>query len=178
MLKPAAWALLLLSAASAKPVPYRDSFCQVRFPGNFASGQQAVSFVRPNLQLYLISWPTSSGQATAFLANLYQQARTRGCQVNFLTRNRASGLQILEVLTTNDRNLSQYYLVYGRCYEFRACIHDGRAHPEVDDFFGSIRFQARTINLRSAIQNYAARPALQAAPPPRPRPGPASPYTF
>lgn len=163
MLKPVAWALLLSLTAWAKPTPYRDPSCQVHFPGTFSCGEQAVSYVRPHLQVYLLSWPTSPSQAIALLANLYQQAKTRGCAVRFLSKNHAQGLQILEVLTGADRTISQFYLLHGRCYEFRACIHDGRPHPEVDAFFDSIRFRARTVNLSAAIQNYRA-PAPAAVP--------------
>ena len=171
--------MLLTLAASAKPTAYRDAACQVYFPGNFTQGQQAVSYVRPQLQLYLLSWPTSPSEATAYLAGLSQQARTRGCQVDYLSKNRANGLQVQEVLTVADRNVSQFYLLYGRCYEFRACIHDGKQHPEVDAFLASIRFRARTVNLRAAIQNYALRPASPTPlPVPRYRPGQANPYTF
>ncbi|MBX3172097.1 MAG: hypothetical protein KF760_32130 [Candidatus Eremiobacteraeota bacterium] len=180
MLKPVAWALLLSLAASAKPTPYRDATCEVHFPGHFATGQQAVSYVRPHLQMYLLSWPTSPSQATAWLANLYQQARARGCITAFLSKNQANGLQILEVLTASDRTISQFYLLYGRCYEFRVCIHDGKKHPEVEDFFNSIRFRERTVNLRAAINNYP-RVASRAPVPVQPRlpaPSPANPYTF
>lgn len=179
MLKPVAWFLLLTLAARAKPVPYRDATCQVSFPGAFSRGQQAISYVRPQLQVYLLSWPTSPKEATAYLAGLSQQAKSRGCTVDYFSKNHANGLQVVEVLSPAERNISRFFLLYGRCYEFRVCIHDGQPHPEVDAFLSSIRFRARTVNLRAAVQNYALRPApAPYTPPPRYRPGQANPYTF
>ena len=179
MLKPVACSLLLTLAAWAKPTTYRDATCQVSFPGPFSSSQQAVSYARPQLQVYLLSWPTSPNEATAYLAGLSQQARTRGCAVEYFSKNHANGLQVVEVLNAAERNISQFFLIYGRCYEFRVCIHDGKAHPEVDAFLSSIRFRARTVNLRAAVQNYAIRPApAPYKPPPRYRPVQANPYTF
>lgn len=175
MLKPAALTLSLTLAAAAKPVTYRDSSCQVNFPGTFRNGQQAISYVRSDLQLYLLSWPTSPVQATAFLANLQEQSRSRGSATSYVSQAHRNGLQIFEELSPKERTVSQFYLLYGRCYEFRACIHDGKKHPEVDLFFDSVRFRARTVNLRVAIQNYGvpSKPRPAAAPA-----GRSNPYSF
>ncbi|MBN9414259.1 hypothetical protein ABS71_14160 [bacterium SCN 62-11] len=175
MLKPAVLVSLLTVTVAAKPVTYRDGSCQVNFPGAFRNGQQAVSYVRPDLQLYMLSWPTSPGQATAFLANLQEQSRSRGSATSYVTQSHRNGLQIFESLSPSDRTISQFYVLYGRCYEFRACVHDDKKHPEVDQFFSSIRFRARTVNLRVAIQNYGvpSRPRPAAAPA-----GRGNPYSF
>jgi hypothetical protein len=167
MLKSLVLALLLTLAVAAKPATYRDSTCEVRFPGAFVSGQQSVSYVRSNVQLYLLSWPTSPGQATTFLTHLWEQGRSRGSQTSFVSGNHANGLRIVETLTGSSRTISQFYVLYGRCYEFRVCILDGKKHPEVDQFFGSIRFRARTVNLRAAILNHGAtaRPRPAYVPP-------------
>ena len=147
----------------------------MNFPGAFVHGQQAVSYVRPDLQFYVLSWPTSPGQATAFLARLQEQCRSRGCATGYVTRPHRNGLQIHESLSPSDRTISQFYVLYGRCYEFRVCVHDAKKHPEIDRFFDSIRFRARTVNLRVALQN---RDAPVRAKPAYVPPTGSNPYSF
>ena len=165
-----AWALLVSGSGWARP--YRDAVCQVQFPGLYARQGPVASAALPHVRLYVISWSTPPSQATALLAQLYRNGSNRGLHCQFVTKNRAEGLQIVETLPFQ-RTQSQYFLTAGICYEFRACTDDNSKHPEVNAFFNSLQFRARTINLKRALttSSVPARPASYSS-------GPAKPYEF
>jgi len=168
MKKAVIWAMLFTLPGWARP--YNDGVCQVQFPGNFSKIGHTSSASLPHIQLHIISWTTPPDTATAMLRQLYKHSDYRGVQTAFVSHGRAQGLQLVESLPLQ-KTQSQYFLTYGVCYEFRASSDDDQTHPEINAFFDSIRFSARTVNLKRSFTVY----------PPPPRyypPGPANPYEF
>jgi len=172
MLKPLALTLLLTLSALAKPAVFRGGDSQVTFPGSFSLTGKVASYLRPHINFFAIRWESSQRQGCELLVNLKRSMARPGAQVLFVKSDGVEGLEICEQLAPQVLNRSRYYLVGGRCYEFRVNVTEKRAHPEIAAFFDSIQFRKRpAVNLRQAMETINR-------PRPAPRPVSAAPYTF
>ncbi|MBS2035594.1 hypothetical protein JST97_11450 [bacterium] len=168
-------ALLTLTAWAR---PYRDGICEAEFPGAFSKTGHVASLALPHLQLSIISWTTPPEEAIAMLGQLYQHSSYRGVECEFVNRQRAQGLQLVESLPLQ-RTQSQFFVTSGVCYEIRACSDDQGKPAEIEPFFASIRFRSRTVNLKQRLTGGPqpiryVYPSTAPSPPPRP----ANPYEF
>lgn len=164
-------ALLTLSAWGR---PYRDGICEAEFPGSFSKVGHVASLALPQARFLIITWTTPAEEAVAMLRQLYQHSSYRGQQCEFLNQGGAQGLQFIEKLP-QQVSQSQYFVTSGVCYEIRVCSQEANAVPEVSEFFQSIRFRTRTVNLRQWLAGGPTTPPLTS---PRMPARPANPYEF
>ena len=152
MLKPLALTVLLSLSAAARPAVFGAGDSQVTFPGNFSLSGRVASYLLPRLQFFAIHWESSQRQGCEFLDNLQRQMRLRGAEVSFVKSGGVEGLEIRERLAPQSLVWSRFYLVGGRCYEYRASVADPQEHPEVAAFFNSIRFNSKpAVDLQRAM---------------------------
>jgi len=163
MLKPLTLTVLLALSAGAKPAIFRGGDSQVTFPGNFTLCGKVASYLRPQANFFAIRWESSQRQGCELLVSLQRNMTRRGAQVSFVKNGGVEGLEIREELAPQNRNWSRFYLVGGRCYEFRVNATDQQAHPEIAAFFDSIQFRQKSaLKLQQAMDTVSAgKPVLK-----------------